>query len=306
MAPPVVVLGMHRSGTSALARALRALGVHLGGDAHVTRRNEHDLVQAVNQDLLRAGGGHWSAPPELAPAQWAGLDATDLADRADAALRDLHSGPTGAHGWKDPRNCFTLPWWRSRAGAPLLVITYRHPHEVAASLERRNEFGPGHGFALWEAYNRALFASAQGLPACVVPYAALTADPGTAVERLHAWLIEHGVPLDDDPSGAISAIDPQRRHHVAETMAPEQTTTSQQALWDALVALPARTETLVSPDLGPMHPASRELLEQRRRYLAARDELRQRSVDLRSRKFLARALLRRSVPQRLARGRGEH
>ncbi len=68
--PGVLVLGMHRSGTSALTRALGLLGLETGRrsdlmDAAPSNRSGHWEINALtecNDDLLRAAGGRWSGP----------------------------------------------------------------------------------------------------------------------------------------------------------------------------------------------------------------------------------------------------
>ena len=174
---------MHRSGTSALAKVLGRLGVWMGSDEHVSRRTEHVLLQECNQQLLNLHGGHWSAPPRLAPG-WVGSEtAQSINDGADRALSDLESNAVFA--WKDPRTCLTLPYWRTRfSGDPIAVISYRHPLEVGASLMKRNEFQPGHVHALWERYNQAILQSATGLRTIVVSYADLTRDPVTTLSSV--------------------------------------------------------------------------------------------------------------------------
>src|SRR4051812_38874112 len=174
---------MHRSGTSALSRTLSELGVWQGSPEHVTRRSEHALVQECNQRVLAALGGHWSAPPVFEQGWTRRPELGPIDGDARAAVADLASHPVAS--WKDPRTCLTLPYWRERlASDPVVVVSYRHPLEVAGSLHTRNEFGPAHVLALWEAYNRALLAAAAGLPTVVVSYADLVAQPASTLHSV--------------------------------------------------------------------------------------------------------------------------
>src|SRR3954465_4346966 len=86
----VVVLGMHRSGTSAITAAVAALGVPLGvpNDRMAPREENaegfHESVRITtfNELVLRRMGGRWDAPPRL-PAGW--HDTADMSDiRAEA------------------------------------------------------------------------------------------------------------------------------------------------------------------------------------------------------------------------------
>src|SRR4051812_21740373 len=186
----IVLLGMHRSGTSALSRSLSELGAWLGSPQHVTRRSEHLLVQGCNQAILNTLGGHWSAPPPLPDGWTTQPELAPIEADARAAVADLALASPSL--WKDPRTSLTLDYWRARlASDPIVVVSYRHPLEVAASLERRNSFRPGHVLALWERYNRALLASAAGLRCVVVAYADLVTDPVAPL----TWVWERPAPF---------------------------------------------------------------------------------------------------------------
>jgi hypothetical protein len=60
-------------------------------------------------------------------------------------------------GWKDPRNCLTLPFWRKLLPELNVLVIVRNPLEVAYSLRNRNEdTSYSFGLRLWEIYNRRL------------------------------------------------------------------------------------------------------------------------------------------------------
>ncbi len=284
----IALLGMHRSGTSALSRTLGELGVWQGSEQYVTRRSEHALVQECNQRLLEAQGGHWSAPPELDDGWERRPELAPIDSDARAAVADLATAPISA--WKDPRTCLTLPYWRARMPAdPVVVVSYRHPLEVAGSLRARNDFGPGHVVALWERYNHSLLAAAAGLPTIVVAYADLVADPGGTLRSLCDGLAEFGVALDPARvDAAADVVDTGRRHHVHDDVPDESTTPQQRTLWHALRTLPPRSAAFVPPELPLPHPASRELLAQRAATIRVERELADARAQLRSRRALAR------------------
>ncbi len=158
----VYVVGMHRSGTSAVAGMLGRLGlcVPWGDDlipATATNAGGHwesKQLVGLNHRLLARHGGTWSAPPDLS-AGWEfdpGLD--DLAREA-AALFESSLGSRPA-AWKDPRLCVVLPFWQRVVRPPTAaVFVYREPLEVAASLTARNGFQRLHGCAYAERCPRA-------------------------------------------------------------------------------------------------------------------------------------------------------
>src|SRR5262245_51351041 len=116
----VCVLGMHRSGTSLLARLLNLLGVELG-ENHLLNNEpvsanpkghwEHRELSAINDALLDHYGGTWDKPPQF-PSGWQNDPALyDLRLRAHTLVNDQFRDYT-LWGWKDPRTCLTLPFWQ--------------------------------------------------------------------------------------------------------------------------------------------------------------------------------------------------
>jgi len=141
----VVVFGMSRSGTSAVAGMLRALGVDMGHvflepDAGNPRGYWEDLkMLALNVSLLRVAGGNWVDPPlgrhiEMAYQHLAG----QMGRLVAAKVKHAEGRPWG---WKDPRNCLTLHAWHgtmARLGLdPLFIEVVRDPGSVVWSLIKR-------------------------------------------------------------------------------------------------------------------------------------------------------------------------
>jgi hypothetical protein len=128
------VIGMHRSGTSALTGLLSELGLHGPVDEDLIPTSqwnemgnrESATLTHFNNRLLRSLGGSWAAPPVLTEG-WAG----------DAGLEDarMEARPLVATAfsdhpfvWKDPRNCLLLPFWRTVISPPnAALFVYRDP-----------------------------------------------------------------------------------------------------------------------------------------------------------------------------------
>ena len=149
----VAVLGMHRSGTSALAGSLEQRGLFLGTvstqNPHNPKGNrESSELRRLNEDVLRASGGAWSAPPP--EVMWS----PEHRERARRALAK-HAGQP-VWGFKDPRTLLTLEGWLALVPDLELVGVFRHPLRVARSLERRDGMDRAAAVALWTAYNRRL------------------------------------------------------------------------------------------------------------------------------------------------------
>lgn len=193
--PWLLVVGMHRSGTSALTGALGALGFSVPAPADLVEGDEGNpehwestALTLLDDRLLRSLGGSWEAPPPLAPGWEQAFTAPAAADPR-AALRTAFGSSGGPVVWKDPRLCLLLPYWRRVLPPPLAaVLIWRSPLSVATSLHRRDGLHPATGVALWERYNRSALADLHDLAVYVVRYEALVADPGSTLTDLSGWL----------------------------------------------------------------------------------------------------------------------
>lgn len=149
----VLILGMHRSGTSCLAGSLQEAGLYLGevntAAPHNAKGNrESRAIMDLQDDLLRANGGDWDAPPH--EVVWS----EEHQARRDAIIAAYPSDRIW--GFKDPRTLLTLPGWLEALPPVRFVGTFRHPLAVAASLHARNGIAIEKSLALWETYNRRL------------------------------------------------------------------------------------------------------------------------------------------------------
>jgi Flp pilus assembly protein TadD len=149
----IVVLGMHRSGTSCLAGMLAAGGLASAGDAvrnWDNARGHHEMLDAVrlNEAVLAHSGGHWLSPP--AEVRWT----DEQAVARDRLLRARIDGRPAL--LKDPRTLLTLPFWRASRVPYHSIGIVRHPLAVARSLESWRGVPLAEGVALWSSHNRAL------------------------------------------------------------------------------------------------------------------------------------------------------
>ncbi len=224
----ILVLGMHRSGTSALARVLGLMGAQIGEDDELlpphptdnpTGYWERAEINAVHEHMLATTGHSWDRVAAFDPAQ---LD-SEACDPHTRQLRQLVDR-MNADGkpWlaKDPRLCLLLSRWLPLLNDPACVVVVRDPREIAASLGNgpRGTFTSSFVIALWEKYLRTLLADLVGRKAMFVSYADMLADPAAQSARLLRGLKGLGVTgLHQPASQEVDAfLDPRLKRSVSQ------------------------------------------------------------------------------------------
>ena len=255
----ITMLGMHRSGTSALARALRSLGASWGTDADF--HGEHRLLRQVNNDLLEAFGGSWDTPPQFPP-EWTARPESRALDRAAKEAVDqllLHVPAV----WKDPRACLTMPFWSPLLPDSPIVLIFREPREVAGSLATRNKFGLGHSYALWERHNSDALGYAVGRRTVVVSYRELVESPESTLRDLTEALTRWGIAGLRDPGEVDTELRSDSRKHDARDLPPYTSVTDpQRALLHLLEASRGVHDSFALPEPRPeLSPIGLELIE---------------------------------------------
>jgi len=212
------VVGMHRSGTSAVCAALEACGVAFGEGllAPMTRVNdrgfwEEESVVALNEELLERAGTSWySVAADAAKLDYSGTAFDDCRKAARELLQaDCGDGPVRAI--KDPRLCLTLPFWLQMCAE--LGIDYsacsvrRHPLAIARSLEARDGLPLGYGLRLAALYERCAVLS---LPpdSPQIDFEQLLESPAAVLGPLLQAL-----PLQVDEAALQGAVDASLLHH---------------------------------------------------------------------------------------------
>lgn len=191
-----VVLGMHRSGTSMLSGLLvSGMGYNVGkpliGAAFDNEKGFFELLPAVLQsdEFMRkqhvwwaSGVVNYDADKALKMKDSNELDFTE----GEAALKFLNNPLSTPWLWKDPRLCITIKTWLPLLKTePAIIFTYRHPLEVAMSLEKReDDFDLEHGLRIWIAYNMRAIQNMKGLCQVLSSNEAILANPLEEVQRI--------------------------------------------------------------------------------------------------------------------------
>ena len=147
--PPILVLGMHRSGTTMLLRVLEALGVFVG--YRLDENREAKFFTKLNDWALRQANASWDDPAKYR--HLTAFQRQNILRVWRTSLRSLrrleYLGPgkflryRGIEdldlpwAFKDPRNTFTADLWREIFPTARIVHVHRHPLDVAQSLRQR-------------------------------------------------------------------------------------------------------------------------------------------------------------------------
>ncbi len=180
----IVVLGMHRSGTSSIGGLLHLFGAWAGPDELLLKgpdnpkgHFEHGELHMACLRRLAAAGGDWRTPPDASPPA-----AVDAFRRETAAVLDTLE-PERPWFIKEPRLCLVVRELLPLLTHPVFVHVVRDPAAVARSLAHRDAMSPTTALALWERYTRDAFEATRGWRRILVDYDALVASP---IETAHA------------------------------------------------------------------------------------------------------------------------
>jgi hypothetical protein len=208
----IVVLGMHRSGTSAVTRGLQTLGVDLGSNLMppVPGNNEKGFYEDVeinrlNIELLNALESDWDALSFIPAAAFEQENLAPFKLRAIELMRSKMGGQP--FGLKDPRMAQLLPFWRAVFNllnvSVAYVIAVRHPMSVMRSLQTRDGFDNEKAYYLWLEYVLPTILETVGAGRIVVDFDLLMADPQAQLKRMAHAL---GLPFNSGSSGVKEYI----------------------------------------------------------------------------------------------------
>lgn len=249
----VCIAGMHRSGTSMIARVLNLCGMDLGQPAELMPADpanpegywEHTWFNTCNNQVLAAFVGAWDIVPAY-PENWTGSDAV-AGIRAEAPARAAAFGG-GVWGWKDPRNSITLPLWKSIFPDLKVVLCLRNPIDVAQSLFRRGSNSLVFGMRLWWQYNAMVLGCTSEDGRMVTHFDSFFANGAAEMDRLVSQL--RLWPDEQARALALSSMKQSLRH---STMPLEQL--RQICPWTDLLGLYCRLLCEAGPVCRELHRA---------------------------------------------------
>ncbi len=219
----LIVLGMHRSGTSALAGVLAMAGADPGrfliqAQEGVNPKGfwEHSDIVSIHEKVLSELGATWDNEQAFPDDWWKQDRIVQLRQEIIATLkRDFSNSPL----WvlKDPRLCRLLPMWigifQEIGTDPHFILCLRHPMEVAASLKLRDNIELERACLMWLVHLSESERWTQQYPRIIVSYDELLEDWHTTVQRI-ADEFSLSLPISDIASNAIDDfLDLGLRHH---------------------------------------------------------------------------------------------
>lgn len=189
----LVVLGMHRSGTSALAGMLARLGADLPARQMVPTPDnpkgyyEFDPLRLLNDRILASAGSSWDDWTRIPQGWYSGPRAPAFHAEARAMLAS-EFGDSPFFVFKDPRVCRLWPFWRNVLAAdgitPFPILALRHPLEVADSLSRRYSIAPSLARLIGLRHQLDAEYATRGTPRVFVRYDQVLSDWRSVITRI--------------------------------------------------------------------------------------------------------------------------
>lgn len=197
----ICIAGMHRSGTSMVARLLNLSGLYLGKEDELFAGRpdnpegfyEHRRFYAINDRILEVFEASWDLPKSM-PRGWETDPRLDpIYEDAKKLVAEFKDHPHW--GWKDPRSSLTIAFWRRVIPDLKIVVCLRNPADVCGSLTKRGYASTRFGFELWQAYMDAVEQQAPLESSLVTHYACYFRDVSGELKRLVAFC---GLSPDED------------------------------------------------------------------------------------------------------------
>ena len=220
-----VVLGMPRSGTSAVTRGLKALGIDLGDHfgAGTNKWNptgyweDHDIVHKINRGVSYALNDTWMSV-HLINDECRNNPALDLLKQSAVKLLRERMSHSEHWGFKDPRTCRILPFWQDVFTALNVnehyILALRNPLASAASWQKLSGADIELGLLVWLAHLIPAVDDMRGKKCVVVSYEAMLQDPRKELERIKNGLDIPTLTTSADTDAYVEGfLDKKLQHH---------------------------------------------------------------------------------------------
>lgn len=217
---PVFVIGMHRSGTSALGGVLESLGLTIGKTVMPPNPAEGNpkgfaenlaLMQLHDRFLESVKSIWWDCEP-VRGSRFTGSGAKHFQEEL-LQLLAAEFGP-GRPLIKDPRMCRLMPLWlpliREYFPSAQFILPIRNPVEVATSLVKRDKLPVGQCLKLWVVHVIESERHTRGLNRQFTTYDQLMSSP---VETVAGLMKKLALPMENVAAAVAAQIDSKLRRH---------------------------------------------------------------------------------------------
>lgn len=191
----IIILGMHRSGTSMLSGMLDRLGIDMGDDqpgrqlSNPLGHFEDGDLLSLNEYIISQAGGSWDNPPPAALVQ---NQAAKLDDRIqEIILNKRLANPDQPWGWKDPRTSLTINLYLPYLRNPYIIWSQRDPESISNSLWVRNKIPANEANKLTEYYQEQIIdfvGQHPELPVLKIPYQDMIDQPDYWIRNIVGFL----------------------------------------------------------------------------------------------------------------------
>lgn len=227
MREAIVVIGMHRSGTSMVAGILKRLGLDIGKSkmqpdyANITGYFENSLIAIFNDRLLDLLYSKWHDTLFLPENWWLEKKIKQEHGCLIELIREEYND-SSLLLFKDPRISILLPFYqdvfKTIGIKPNFIINFREPYEVAASLNKRNNLSLARGLLLWIDYILKAELYSRNQSRIFIHYNQILNDPIRYIkEILHQFNLEH-ILLPEYESNILEFVAKDQKHHSSQKL----------------------------------------------------------------------------------------
>ena len=187
----IVILGMHRSGTSMVSGILKRLGIDVGKDllgkvkSNPFGHFEDRQFINMNKRILKSCGGSWSSPPSVKSI----LNQKKFF--SDEIRKLVKKNQSDVWGWKEPRTTLTIELYLPHLNNPYFLVCYRNEMDIAKSLNKRNNMSTKESLKLTELYNKRIdifFMKHQGFKKHDLYYDNIRKNPSKEIKEIIDFL----------------------------------------------------------------------------------------------------------------------
>ena len=225
------ICGMHRSGTSLLARIFNMLGIQLEDNVIVADQNnstgywESATLVDINEELLKLLNSSWFDTSELDATKLRQLAQGSIGQKARSFLHAELCDNTNTL-LKDPRLNRLMPFWleicQQLQVRPKIVLALRHPSAVVQSLQQRDQFPELYAQCLWLNNVLCMLKDCTGYSLEIINYHKLLSDWQTELSSVRDIYADFLPESGEDTLKAISEfITPDLQHFQSSADVPD-------------------------------------------------------------------------------------